>query len=138
MIKINNIDLTKLLYSKVNLNFEVKDNAPNSFKDLSNESNLVIWSGASDNTIWSESKANWLFRAHHDLIHVKYSLDFTLDGEIEVARIQANNIDNEILAQVFLCEVIDQAEYFKRHGTFPVNQREFMVESLKNRGIILL
>ena len=83
---------------------------------------LPIWSGASEGTIWGEPRFNWLFRAWHDSIHVRYGCDFTLEGELKASRIQAQlarDMGLNELAQIMVWETAGQAVYYDRTGQFP-------------------
>lgn len=112
--------------------FEAKDTAPSTFSDLFKPCpKLVVWAGASENTIYGDARVNWTFRAWYDSLHIKLGADFSLEGEIRVAIEQCRLIDSDFLAQLILAEVIGQAEYFFTHNSFPENQREFILSYLK-------
>ena len=113
--------------------FDAKDIAPNTFQDLMSNasSRLVVWSGASDLTIYGEASSNHLFRAWHDSLHIKLNADFSLQGEIIVAREQARLIDSDAMAKIIMAEVQGQAEYFNKHGSFPIDQVAFIQDYLK-------
>lgn len=114
----------------------VSDNAPYSFETLKANatSGLVVWSGASDNTIYGDRAINWAFRAWHDSLHLKLNAPFTLDGEKLVALEQIRLIDSSELSQIIWAEVVGQVEYFNKYGNFPIDQIAFMRNYLK--GII--
>lgn len=112
---------------------EAKDTAPDTFASLlaNKYSRLVVWAGASEKTIYGDPSVNWAFRAWHDALHIKLNADFTLQGEILVAREQATLIDSDAMASLIMAEVQGQAEYFAKHGEFPVDQQQFIMEYLK-------
>lgn len=118
-------------------NWGVSDNAPGTFDALmaSTSSPLIVWSGASQDTIYGDASVNHAFRAWHDSIHIKQCLPFTLEGEAAVARIQANEIGGQY-ADIILAEIDAQAQYFSLHGKFPEHQLNFMLKVL-SKGVIL-
>lgn len=113
--------------------FTAKDDAPSSFETLkaSATGGLVVWSGASDKTIYGDAFVNWSFRAWHDSIHLKLNADFSLEGEKRVAIEQCRIIQSDALARVIMGESIGQVEYFLKYGFFPVDQMTFMRNYLK-------
>lgn len=106
--------------------FTVNDNAPSDFKSLVQAPSLIIWAGASDNTIYGDKAVNWAFRAWHDSLHIALNADFTLQGEIRVALEQARQLESDYLAKVMLAEIKGQAEYFAINGQFPADQASFI------------
>lgn len=115
--------------------FTLSDRAPNTFPELCAQAagSLVVWPGASERTIYGCPRVNWAFRAWHDLIHLQLGADFTLEGEVRVAKEQARLLGDR-LGELVLAEVKGQAEYYQRHGYFPVDQVSFIQNYL--RGII--
>jgi hypothetical protein len=113
--------------------FEAKDFAPDTFQKLKecSISGLVVWAGASDQTIYGDAKVNYAFRAWHDALHLKLNAPFTDQGERIVALEQARLIGADKLGDIIMGEVVGQAEYFAKTGQFPVNQYEFIVNYLK-------
>lgn len=100
--------------------------APDTFEELQRHiGELVVYSGDSDKTIYGDSRVNLAFRAWHDRLHLRLQTPFTLEGETLVARYQANRLGG-VLGDIIMAEVVGQAEYFKTHGSFPVDQSEFM------------
>lgn len=130
---INNL----ILRQASKLKYRVADEAPGTIPDLFQTSGtgqgLVIWSGASDNTIFQDASVNWAFRALHDALHVKTRIGFSPAEEIELGRIQASQY-NGIMADLVYIEVAGQAEYFLKNGVFVQNQVEFTVNALKQMG----
>ena len=119
----------KLLADASKLDYIIKADAPNTLGCLQNATGLVIWSGASDDTIYQDETVNWAFRALHDALHLKTGLGFDVDSEIELGRIQANQYEG-ILADLIYCEVSLQAKYYKENGIFVANQVEFTKQNL--------
>lgn len=115
------------------LDYIVKDTAPNDIQSVLGHSQLVIWSGQSDNTIWQDAKVNHAFRALHDALHIESRLGFTPLEEIELGRIQASKYSG-LLADLVYCEVSKQAEHYLKHGTFLVDQVGFTLNYLRQLG----
>lgn len=109
----------------------VKDVAPSTERELfGNIGQLVVWSGASDATIWNDSRVNYAFRALHDALHLKTGIGFTPKEEIELGRIQANQYSG-LFADLVYIEVAGQAEHFLKTGQFVENQIQFTLDALK-------
>lgn len=113
--------------------FEAKDIAPNSFIDLKVNSleTLVVWSGASDQTIYGDAKVNWAFRAWHDALHLELNAPFTFEGEKLVALEQARLIGSDQLGNILMAEIVGQTEFYNKYGYFPVDQVKFIQDYLK-------
>lgn len=113
---------------------EVRDSAPSTELELFNgPAMLVVWSGASDSTIWGDRRVNWAFRALHDALHLKTGLGFSPEVEIELGRMQASQYDG-LLADLVYIEVAGQAEHYLRTRQFVVDQVEFTLHELRKRG----
>lgn len=108
---------------------EVKDLAPDTVNGLYTTQGLVVWSGASENTIWGSERANWAFRALHDQLHLKTGLGFSPAEEIEMGRIQAAKFEG-LMADLVYIEVAGQAEYYLKTGQFVSDQIAFTMELL--------
>ena len=52
---------------------------------------LLVWMGASDDTIWGSPYNNWMARVWHDCVHLKLGADFDAYGERDVAMYQAHD-----------------------------------------------
>lgn len=115
------------------LNFTVKDVAPSTFSELLASPSLVIWSGASDNTIFRDASVNWAFRALHDKLHLETGLGFSPESEIELGRIQASQYTG-LMADLVYTETAGQAEYYLKNGLFVINQVEFTLNELRKLG----
>lgn len=113
----------------------VQDNAPETFEDVFKTykltCRLVIWSGASESTIWGSREANWLFRAWHDYAHILSLGEFTPEGE-RLAALKQMSQSGTILAKVINIEVNEQVKYFQQYNKFPENQIEFFKEKAKD------
>lgn len=109
------------------------DTAPQCFSDLVAHSfkRLVVWSGASDKTIYGDPRINHAMRAWHDSIHIKLGADFSIVGETRVAIEQARLIGSDTMGKIILAEVVGQTKYFNRYGIFPLDQVKFVSNYLK-------
>lgn len=116
--------------------FTAMDAAPHSFETLKANatSGLVIWAGASENTIYGDASINHAFRAWHDSLHLKLNAPFTFEGEKRIALEQARLIGSDTLGLIIIGEVVGQTEYLNKYGHFPIDQLAFMRNYLK--GVI--
>lgn len=125
MIKyINN----KILQMSQDITYTIKDIAPSTERELFNSSSLIVWSGGSSNTIYQDPKVNYAFRAVHDNVHLITGLGFSPVHEIEMGRIQAAALASRcesLLADLFYCEIAEQAKYYLETNTFVENQISF-------------
>ena len=121
-----------ILSQSKDLRFKVQDLAPSNEIELFNEPSLVIWSGASSDTIYQDKAVNWAFRAVHDHLHLETGLGFSPDQEIELGRIQASKCDSDLIADLIYIEVSGQAEYYLKHGKFVDDQVKFTLNALNN------
>jgi hypothetical protein len=112
------------------LRYIVKDTAPSDEKALFSSTSLVIWNGASENTIFQDATVNYAFRALHDSLHLKTGIGFSPLEEIHLGKLQASKFDG-ILADLIHCEVSLQAEYYLKNGVFVSNQVDFTKKVLK-------
>lgn len=116
------------------LNYSVADFAPGTENDLFNSTGLVIWSGASENTVYDCPKVNHAFRALHDAKHLETGLGFNPEQEIEMGRIQAAEMASQcksLMADLFYCEIAEQARHFQENGEFVTDQVAFTKKYLK-------
>ncbi len=114
----------------------IRDIAPSTEKDLFSQPTLVVWSGASDTTIFGDKRVNWAFRALHDALHLQTGIGFSVAEEIYLGRVQANQYSG-LMADLVYCEVALQAEYFLKNGVFVPNQVDFTKQSLKRIGWVI-
>src|SRR5574338_822981 len=118
------------------LKFIVKDQAPSTMLDLVNQgpNQLIVWSGASESTIYQDASVNYMFRALHDHLHLQTTLDFSVEAEIEIGRIQANIYARQcksLFADLVYLETTGQATYYKNNGIFIADQVEWTLKQLK-------
>lgn len=113
------------------------DDAPATYDELdvthSEHGRIVVWTGASESTIFDDAETNWAFRAWHDAAHLRHALPFTIEGETTTAYIQASDLVGEYgdsddvleMVALLLCEVIGQVEHVNATGAFPADQCAF-------------
>lgn len=118
------------------IRFIAKDIAPNDESGLFSAPSLVVWTGASDSTIFEDKLVNWSFRAFHDVAHLKTGLLFNPAHEIELGRIQASRMTSDLMRELIYCEVSLQAAHYLKTGQFVMNQREFTLNYLKLKGLV--
>lgn len=127
-------DLNRLVLSMAPL-FDARPLAPATLGELmSLDGPLVVWDGASDQTIYCDARVNHAFRAWHDAAHIAGRFPFTLEGERAACEYQIREARTmfprlpESLAAAICAEVIGQAEHFATYGMFPANQAQFHSE----------
>lgn len=113
---------------------QISDFAPQTIEDVmrsySETGSIVVWSGGSDSTIYVDPMVNYMFRAAHDMMHIRIGADFTMLGETRVAHAQMGMVGTE-LGRIIEIEVIKQAEYFFQTGSFLDDQVAFTIAQLK-------
>jgi len=124
--------------------FDVSESAPNSFNELithiETTGRICVYSGGSDQTIFADAETNYAFRAWHDAIHFNNRFEFTTLGEFETWRAHCRDLfklfgENKKThkwADLLYAEIVGQAEYLARHGSFPANQYAFTVDYINN------
>jgi hypothetical protein len=129
------------------IDYEVAENAPDTFEGIKehyeNTGKLLVWNGASDNTIFSNPQSNYAFRAWHDFCHIKANADFTPSGERDTMLLQIRMVMDcehlskrakDICTKILQVEVLSQLQHALQFGDFPENQRHFAIDKMK--GII--
>jgi hypothetical protein len=99
---------------------------------------MLVWSGASDHTIFACPETNWAFRAWHDWAHWRYALPFDLAGERAVCEVQKANLATvypgrpslPLWGRILDLEITAQAEHFTTTGSFPIDQVAFTLARL--------
>lgn len=112
----------------------IKDVAPSTFNEVWTQPNLIVWSGASHNTIWKDCVVNYAFRALHDALHIKTRIGFSPKEEMEIGRIQASQYESSLMAELVYIETAGQAEHYLKTGQFVENQIQFTINKLKLFG----
>lgn len=123
-----------ILKQASSLKYIVKNEAPSTELELFNSPTLIVWSGASDNTIYQDNNVNYAFRALYDVLHLETKLNFSVDAEIELGRIQASKYDSDIMQELVYCEVAMQAMHYKTTGQFVSDQIAFTKTYMAKKG----
>lgn len=128
--------LNQLVQAQVSkLKYEVSDQAPSTYEELLKQSiaSIVVWSGASDLTVFGDPSVNHAFRAWHDSLHIHMQAPFNLQGETLVAKEQARILSTygDTYGDIIMIEVVGQAQYLQETGGFPVDQEAFTRKQLK-------
>lgn len=110
-------------------------------KHFANTGRVLVWQGASGDTIYGEAFTNHCFRAWHDWVYIVHNLPFTKEGELAVMRIQQEHArilntgiykmkdyQMDIVYKLLECEVKGQLDHFLTTGEYVKNQRAFCLE----------
>lgn len=125
-------DETRSLYLP---KYVVADKAPETLieviRTFKETNKLVVWSGASELTIWGTPQDNYLFRAWHDYCHILGHFSFDAKGESATCLMQQSQIESSFLQKALNIEINGQLEHMQATGNFPLNQIEFFKLKLK-------
>ena len=94
---------------------------------------MLIWSGGTETAIYGDPSVNWRFRAWHDAHHAATGIGFTVEDEVQVARIQCAQLDSRLAAVVWQ-EIAGQALEFERTGKFLEDQTAWTIKQLTRKG----
>lgn len=121
--------------------YDVAEAAPQSLEELTAHiaatGRMLVYSGASDSTIYACRETNYAFRAWHDWCHWKGQHPFTLEGERACLQMQRDHLrivygpthpDLSLWDAILEAEIIAQAERQIATGEFPTDQRQFVEE----------
>lgn len=96
---------------------------------------IPVYIGDSEDTIWGEPEMNWLFRAHHDSIHLRYDVPFTQLGEYITAEISsalAEIMGFKALAFAIRADVAGFAAYQADNNKFaPQGLSKTLIDTVK-------
>ena len=110
---------------------------------------VLVWTGASDTSVFGSNEINIWFRAWHDYNHIKYMHPFTLDGELAVmrkqirqARMYNNGVEPNKLTEfemiciekIIQCEIEGQLRYYLDTGRYVEDQYQFTLNYLREGG----
>lgn len=92
-----------------------------------------------EKTAYGDPEINIAARAWHDWVHWRHQLPFTLEGETAVAWVQIGQLREAGLWTPFrqafiLTEVVEQAKFFSKTGSFPEDQWAFTIDHLGAQG----
>lgn len=132
--------------------FDVGDVAPDTFDSLRDHvqrtGRMLVWSGASDRTIFGDPEINYAFRAWHDWCHLYgnggQGFPFTREGEAGAVALQQDHLralygdtaQTRKWCAILDCEVNGQAQYQAETGQFPADQVAFTIDYLTRKGIL--
>lgn len=85
-----------------------------------------------DRTIWPSREANMLLRAWHDSHHILLGAEFDLTGELRCARYACTQVEGSWERRVLWADLAGQSLYYDRHGSFPENQADFVVDFVQD------
>lgn len=137
------LHIASKLYPK---GFDVGPKAPGTLHELNDQvmstGRMLVWDGASDKTIFADPEVNYAFRAWHDFHHYRSQLGFDLAGEAAVAELQKRDIfkvygataEAREFARLIDAEVVAQTAFADHTGSFPADQRAFVVEFLQTQS----
>lgn len=123
--------------------------APETYEALCDRLNagksMIVYSGASEDTIYGDREINWAFRAWHDWCHWRGGFDFTAEGEAQAVEMQIGHImqvygdseDTRKWAEILRAEVNGQLQYLTIHGDFPQDQAAFIKAYLDNPEVAI-
>ena len=112
--------------------------APEHFEELKGCGRcLPISTNNCDNTIHTTPHMNRLGRFWHDVTHINEDKDFTTANELHVVYTQYIELHkagvSENAREVFWADIQGQVMYYRDHGKFVENQREFVLNKLRNK-----
>lgn len=122
--------------------FDVADVAPDTYDKLRAHLDaghrMLVWSGASEFTVFGCREVNWAYRAWHDWCHWQGTHDFTLEGEAATAEMQSQQLfalygvtsKTRYWQRIIHADIVAQGQYAAEFGDFPVDQRAFVINSL--------
>ena len=100
-----------------------------------------IWSGASDNTVFTTPEGNYAFRFWHDVVsHAAGKLGFNADDELKagmqwVRKVAAHFGASSLESAIAYADTCGQTMYAQGHGAFPDDQLGFVREYVTHANI---
>ncbi len=126
--------------------FDVADAAPGTYDELIAHLDagrrMLVYSGASERTIYRDPEVNYAFRAWHDWCQWRGRYDFSREGERATYAMQGNHLvtlfgessQTRRWGRILHAEIIGQRDYYDRHGTFPEDRRAFVAAYLADHS----
>lgn len=133
-------DLEKLILATAPPHYGTPD-APNTWEALQKHKDvfpLPVFDGGCDSSIFSSKEVNIAARAWHDNTHLVYNLSFSVEDEIQVARIQCENLKLAGLPRytnIIWLDVVGQILFYDKYKMYVKDQNAFVVSLLK-RGCV--
>ena len=122
----------------LNISIEDTSNAPSTFESVKQAfidsaktgKPFPVFSGACENTIYTNYHGNICFRFWHDFIHYIENLGFDTDSELSVGEIQVQAVSKEfgkdsIESKLMHADTIGQVRYFAKYNKFVDDQLQF-------------
>lgn len=117
--------------------FDVSADAPPDYDSLVAHyratGRVLVWSGASERTIFADAHVNHAFRAWHDARHISGGHDFSRNGEfctmVDMMADVSAIYDGQTAATfrtILRAEILGQREFQDRFGGFPLDQMAFV------------
>lgn len=122
--------------------FKVSEHTTNSFKAfkaevVANNGIINVSLEGSETSIYGNKYLNTLARVWHDLIHIEYNLSFNEADETVVARIQKEEVYQDLKFKVGVLrayyastliwlDIMEQVKYYNETGLFVDNQIDFI------------
>lgn len=129
----------------------IRKDAPETMKGLLADVEagyLAVSPEHSDQSIYGQIGNMW-FRWMHDMGHVATGLRMHHKGEVELARYQLADVilglqaqglpekDVAFCAALYMADSAGQSDYLDVHGDFPVDQREFVKDTVTQWGWVV-
>lgn len=115
------------------------EDSPTTFEAVKKQANAYgiyhVFNGGSTDTIFSERKYQYAYRAWHDSLHLAMGWDFSHESELKVAKLQetvaiAWGMDKQD-AKMLRLDLEAHIEYVYAKGEHPVKQIELISDCLK-------
>lgn len=129
------------------IDYKISLKAPNSYKEMrkfkDENGYFLIYSGASDSTIFSSQEINIKFRAIHDKMHYENNLTFGFKDEKLLSELQASLVglwaynngftqfESFNVRDLVNAEIKGQIEYYEANGKFVENQKKYIENYLR-------
>jgi len=138
------------------IEYEIESTTTNSWEEFKKETEkngyITVSMDGCDTSIYDNAVVNRMARVWHDKVHLNNNLSFSLKDEIEVTKIQQEDIydyvkevklkDNqdfnikilELAQKIIYIDVAEQLKYYYKHKKFVENQKTFVQNILYNEG----
>lgn len=123
----------------VGFSFDAVEDAPSSYEEVCSEFNrsyttgrspFRVWSGASDDTVFTSAGMNHMFRFVHDVGHVLEGCDFSAEGEQRLITAMVWRVFDKagfLAALLAACDLLAQHYYNQHnHGAYVEKQEPYV------------
>lgn len=132
-----NVAIKQVTSNLMPCGYDVAKEAPNTLEETKNHfestGRILVWSGASDKTIFGCAETNYAFRAWHDYRHITENAPFNFKGETITYIKQCEDIRTiyegeqaDFYCSVLFAEIIGEIRYRNKNGEFPAQQNAFI------------